>query len=649
MRSKKVITASFIMSMLVLSVMFPAFLQMNSKQVLAKKAVSLPPREETVWISECCGKFTIFDKFNPFVPGGIQFVGGYWQCCLDVLYIANYPRGEIIKWLSTGWDYSNDYKTLTIHLRKGVTWSDGEPFTSADVAFTINMLKKNAPVLSWSSEVEEFVESVETPDDYTVVIHLKKPNPRFHRIFMMQICTGLPIVPEHIWKDKDPKTFSNNPPVTTGPYVLYGTIPDLSIFIWKRRDDWWGKKVLGLFPEPKYIIYTNTPTMEIAYLKFKKNEYDAGWIHYDLVRKLLAENPYAKFAGYPDPCLWGITFNTQRYPLNYSKLRWAFAYIIPYKAIQKIWPNMPSPIADSPFPAGWASLEKYKFADVLEKYRLGEYNPDKARELLDELNFIDRDNDGIRETPNGTKLSFEVMTTGDPTTWMNLAWNEIIREAKKVGIELKLVFEPSPTYRELRSTGRFEIIDYGICGGSSTIEALETFAKYHSSLIPPIGESVIGTGAYSRWSDPELDKLIDKAKSMAPDDPAIMDIYHRMLEIWMKNLPDIPVLNKQWGTPFITAYWDGWPSKENMYTIPYYWWGQFGLIFFHLHKSTLGMEASYMKALNATRIALENRIQRLESTIGMLNTTIYGSIATALIAIIISIVSIAYRPKTKPS
>ena len=146
---------------------------------------------------------------------------------------------------------------MTVKLRKGVTWSDGQPFTAQDVVFTLNMLKANSPDLLYAFDMKTWVQDVTAADDLTAKITLTSPNPQFlPRYFTWFQDNGFPIVAQHVFQGQDQKTFTNLDlakgwPVTTGPWKLVSATADQKIF--DRNDDWWGAKT-GFRPLPKMKV-----------------------------------------------------------------------------------------------------------------------------------------------------------------------------------------------------------------------------------------------------------------------------------------------------------------------------------------------------------------------------------------------------------
>src|SRR5260370_13309565 len=125
------------------------------------------------------------------------------------------PKLEPLPGLAESWTVSEDAKTYTFKLKPGVLWHDGKPFTSADVLFSIEMLKQTH-ARARGNMVQ--VEKVEAPDDLTVVFTLQQPFGPFLGIFEGG---SMPMIPKHLYEGTDFKTNpNNNAPVGTGPFMF---------------------------------------------------------------------------------------------------------------------------------------------------------------------------------------------------------------------------------------------------------------------------------------------------------------------------------------------------------------------------------------------------------------------------------------------
>jgi peptide/nickel transport system substrate-binding protein len=123
-------------------------------------------------------------------------------------------RLEPVPRLAEKWDLSSDARNVTFTLRQNVKWHDGEPFTSRDVAFTFESIRDTTAPSIWKAYVSG-VESLETPDDHTVVIKYKRP----YAPALMAWTVG--IIPRHVYgKDDLVASPGNQEPVGTGPYKL---------------------------------------------------------------------------------------------------------------------------------------------------------------------------------------------------------------------------------------------------------------------------------------------------------------------------------------------------------------------------------------------------------------------------------------------
>src|SRR5258707_13271149 len=108
--------------------------------------------------------------FNPYSPGVISGTQGL---IYETLLNVNRLDGTVKPWLASSYELASDAQSITFHLRQGVTWSDGHPFTSDDVAFTLNLILKN-PSIDLSG-IDAVVKDVSSPDASTVIVTLSKP------------------------------------------------------------------------------------------------------------------------------------------------------------------------------------------------------------------------------------------------------------------------------------------------------------------------------------------------------------------------------------------------------------------------------------------------------------------------------------------
>ena len=131
------------------------------------------------------------DSFNPF-KGYLAESYEMWALMYD--YMTGYKMSDMSPEpaLAESWDTSKDGLTWTFHIREGVTWSDGQPLTAKDIAYTYNrVLDGKTESYNWGSYLKS-VDTVTASDDQTVVLELSKPNATLPLL-------PIPIVPEHVW------------------------------------------------------------------------------------------------------------------------------------------------------------------------------------------------------------------------------------------------------------------------------------------------------------------------------------------------------------------------------------------------------------------------------------------------------------------
>lgn len=137
--------------------------------------------------------------------------------------------------LAESWSASEDGKTFTLNLRRGVTWSDGKPFTSADVAFSAMQVWKVKQNIG--RQIFANLDSVDTPDDHTAVLNFSKPIPGQLIENAMPAVTA--VVPRHLLEGENlDETAYNAAPVGTGPF-LFGEHKPGELFRLTKNESYW--------------------------------------------------------------------------------------------------------------------------------------------------------------------------------------------------------------------------------------------------------------------------------------------------------------------------------------------------------------------------------------------------------------------------
>ena len=206
------------------------------------------------------------DNLNPFIG---YSTSSYLVYHLNYDQLTGYKAADVTPApdLAESWTTSADGLEWTFKLRQGVTWQDGEPFTSADVVFTYDYIIKNelAAFTSYTTGITK----VEAVDDHTVKFTTAKP--KANMLGMV-----VPIVPEHIWSKISPKaagtSFQNKPPIVgTGPFQVVEFKKGDFVRMAANKQYWRGAPKID---EVIFQYYTNADSMV---QDLKSGAIDACW------------------------------------------------------------------------------------------------------------------------------------------------------------------------------------------------------------------------------------------------------------------------------------------------------------------------------------------------------------------------------------
>src|SRR4051794_21350220 len=135
-------------------------------------------RERTVIAEQISGRNPNPEVFNPFIVNIIQHTG-LQQAAIEPIQYINMETGKEEPWQIEKYTFDPGFTGVTLTVRPGVMWSDGVPFGPTDIAYTLNMLKNNAPELTFSGDVQKWVAEATAVNERDAHITFTSPNPRF--------------------------------------------------------------------------------------------------------------------------------------------------------------------------------------------------------------------------------------------------------------------------------------------------------------------------------------------------------------------------------------------------------------------------------------------------------------------------------------
>ena len=407
--------------------------------------------------------------------------------------------------LAESWEIKDAGLTIIFHLRKGIRWQDGVPFTAQDVKFTYQKLIDPLVRTPYSGDFKE-VQSLEVIDENTVKVTYREP-------FSPGLSSwGMGILPKHLLEKEDlhRAKFSRSP-IGTGPYkfktwrsqekielvsnkdyfekapyisrYIYRIIPDESTIFLELQAQ--GLDSSGLSPL-QYQRQTDTAFFKENYRKFRLESFGYTYLGYNLSHPL---------------------FQDQR-------VRQALNYAVDKNEIIKTVLLGLGKVCTGPFvPESWAYNKEVKESG---------FSPLRAREILSQRGWVDHNNDGILDK-DGRRFEFTILTNQGNLERQRAA--EIIQaRLKDIGIKVKIkVVEWSVFLTEFIDKRRFEAVLLGWSLGREP----DCYDIWHSS------KTKEGEFNFAGYANPEVDRLLEEARKtfdQAKRKEAYGKIHHLLYE-----------------------------------------------------------------------------------------------------------------------
>ena len=399
---------------------------------------------------------------------------------------------------------------VTYQLRPGVKWSDGQPFTSADVKFTWEAIK-DPKFIAESKDGTEDITSIDTPNPLTVVVNYKRVAPDFASTLFT-----FGVFPKHTLEGKDLNTDNyNQQPLGTGPFKVTEFKKGQYVVL-DRNPYYWRKDSAGVqLPYLDKMIFKIIPDSNTLVTQLKSGEVQLAYgVPYSQVAQL-ASQPGLQVIKNPVLSWHHLDFNLKGpAPLRDLNVRKAFAYAINKATVSKALGGYPTPINTVVVPV-------FSYSNrLVQKYS---YDPAKARQLLDAAGYKPGP-DGIR-AKNGQRLSFNIMVQAGRSTDED-AEQVIIASLKAIGVELKPDNKSGVAFRDARYKGGYDLFYSGWITAADP-----TYSVFFGSK---------GVNNGQGYSNPKVDALLATAESTL-NQSARSKALRDFQMVLMQDLPTIPV------------------------------------------------------------------------------------------------------------
>jgi len=480
---------------------------------------------------------------SPFAPTSAAKDLGYLYAIYEPLVIANTidPTQAPIPWLASAYKWNTDYTSITFTVRDNVKWTDGQPLTADDVAYSIQIRKDNQALNGEALPYKDITTSGNT----VTVTFTDSQYVNTSKVY------GLFVIPKHIWDvpGKDLMTDLNQNPVGTGPYILKS----------------WTQQAVILTANPNY--WGGVPAVQtIQYQSFNDNtaltnalvagQVQWGWGYIANYKTVFTDKDPAYRSWFPSglgmDAMW---LNCAKGPFADVTLRKAVSMIIDRQVLS----TSGSTGAAAPLTSVTGlpeSLKSYISSDY--QGQTFSVDVDGAKALLTQAGYT-----GVGTAltdPKGNKVS---VTISVPAGWNDYqAELQLIGDAMKkdLGMDVNVQNPTADTWGDNVNNGNFDAVLHWTDGGPTPFNLYSSIMN--GSYLVPIGQQA--NYNYGRFDSKDATAALQtyaNASSDADRTAAMATIE----KIFVEQVPAIPLLERpSWGQ-YSEKYYTGWPGPDNPY------------------------------------------------------------------------------------
>jgi peptide/nickel transport system substrate-binding protein len=502
---------------------------------------STPKQGGTVTISNEQGQ-TWTCQFNPFNPATyLESVGFVYEPLVFVDLLHNQEETPM---LASGYQWGPGKKSIVFTVRSGVTWSDGQPFTAADVVFTFDVLKKFPATDVYSLWKGAGLQSVTSNGDKVTMTFAQAAEPYF-----FNFANQVGIVPKHIWDTGEPAahpdSWPDKDPIGTGPFKVNPCSPNNIQYtanptFWQK-----GKPYVQKVEYPAYL--DNGP----ANLDLANGKAQWGSQFIPNIDKFYLAKSADNHTWSPPVTNVAIYPNLDPSHAATSKLavRQAITSALDRQQISEIGEGGQQPPANQ---TGIVSPTFDKYLDSAALTASGYDKPDvaKAKQLMASAGY---------STAHPLKLS--IITITGYTDW-DASLAVIKQQLEPIGIQLSVQDLAQQTFDSRLYRGDFDLAYYGETGGPTPYYELRR--NMYSKNTAPLGTDA-GSN-YERYRNSAVDALFDEYATAS--DAEQVTIIKKIEKYMLDDVPVIPTTEGVDWFQYNTADINGWPTEQDPYAQP---------------------------------------------------------------------------------
>ena len=497
-------------------------------------------------------------NFNPYtatsLPSG-AFVRGAFYEPLIITTVAG--GGRQYPWLAQSWKWSNGNKTLTLNLRNGVKWSDGQALTSADVVYSLTAGKQDKTMdMIGYTHPDSNVASISAAGPTKVVIKLKTVD----STFIPTVLNGQFIVPKHIWsKVSDPATFTNPNPVGSGPF---NRVQSFSTQDYKfgKNPTYWQKGA----PKVACVEYVQAASNDAALALIQSGQVD--WTHNFVPNAASAysskDPAHFHYFYATSSFAQSLVFDDTQYPYSLPAFRKAVSLAIDRNSVSKLGEYGYGPATDA---LGLTGVFPTWYTPALKEQAkaAATYNPTAAKKMLTDAGFTYKGSTLLDPKGNTVKLDIHVISGW--SDWV--ATDQIIaKNLQAIGIDSNEALEPdwNSWYPNASTTKTPTLLWQNVASGSP-------FGYFNSNLsqaqFTPSGQDATTTSNWAHFADTAIQPILNHWRASLSLAAQKAD-FVKAAQIFLKDQPIVPIyIGPQWST-YSTKYFHGFSSPKNYYAQP---------------------------------------------------------------------------------